>query len=451
MVLTSDLPSGGIIPDAIARHSRLAEVAVVLGLCGLQLASFGPGSPVHGPWEIFAQDSAYIWQSLADGTRYPWNPQNHLLYHIVLEAGFRGWKHVFGGGVESAFIYLKLFTLLTAVGFYLVLRLVLVALGLRPAQRIVLLLLTGFSFAIWFHFSAFETHGLALPALAGWLLSLVRLRERTRPTIGDRLLFVGSLLVMGWTRVDLFRFAVGSAALLVLPSVRVSWRDRIADLLLVALLGAAGSAWMAAVYFDIGLREAALRPFERDLTGRVGDPNLRDRLGRPENLTPDNLLVIGRAVVLYGMVMPIESRHTGTSFFDPPARGLDFRNRAGATLATSLFFAPARNLLGTALSSVVLAGVASVLVVAAVRSRPTLARGDPLHLMLWLQALIGWLFYVWFNPFEPFLWVAEFVPLWIVGIADGWRTLPRSAWVVLALVTFALALHNAFAFWLPLR
>ena len=258
----------------ITRPSRLAEAAVVLGLCGFHLVSFGRESPVHGPWEIFAQDSVYIWESLAEGKRYPWNPQNHLLYHVALERGFRTWEHAFGGGLRSAFIYLKLFTLLTGLSFYLVLRLVLVTLGLGPAPRILLLLLAGFSVSVWFHFSAFETHSLALPALAGWLLSIVRFRERTRPTIGDRLLFVGSLLVMGWTRVDLFRFAAGSVGLLLVPSIRRWWRDRIVDLLLVALLGLAGNAWMAAAYFDLPPTAAALEPVQ---------PGLKRSRRRPES------------------------------------------------------------------------------------------------------------------------------------------------------------------------
>ena len=150
--------------------------------------------------------------------------------------------------------------------------------------------------------------------------------------------------------------------------------------------------------------------------------------------------------------MPVDARGAQSSFFDPPGRELDLGNRQRvANPTTSLFLAPARNLLGTALSSFALAGVVSVLVVAAIRSGPRLVRGNPLNSMLWLQALSGWLLYAWFNPFEPFLWVVQFVPLWIVGIADSWRTLPRSAWVVLAFVTLALALHNALAFWMPLR
>lgn len=446
MVVTPDLPSRNTAPATTPRGSRLAEAAVVASLCGLQLVSFGPGSPVHGPWEVFAQDSVYIWESLANGTRYPWNPQSHLLFHVVLEWGFRAWAHVFGGGLTSGFIYLKLFTLLTGFGFYLVLRQVLVSLGLGPARRILLLLLTGFSVSIWFHFSAFETHGLALPALAGWLLSLVTLRQQPRPTIGVRLLFVGSLLFMGWTRVDLFRFAAVSAGLLLVPSIREWWRDRIVDLLLVAVLGVAGNAWMAAVYFDQPLSVTVLKPFERD------DPNLRDRLGRLENLSPAHLLAIGRAVVLYSIVMPVKARAPERSFFGPPGREFDLRKRQPAgSQSASMFFEPVRNLLGTALSSLALVGVATVLVVAAMRSGARFVRGDPLHVMLWLQALSGWLFYTWFNPFEPFLWIVEFVPLWVVGIADGWRTLPRSSWVGLALVTLVLALHNAFAFWMPLR
>ncbi len=77
--------------------------------------------------------------------------------------------------------------------------------------------------------------------------------------------------------------------------------------------------------------------------------------------------------------------------------------------------------------------------------------GDALHTMLLAQAAAGWLLYTWFNPLEPFLWVVEFVPLWIVMIAELLRAKNRPLWIGLATLAVLIALHNVHAFYFPFR
>ena len=66
--------------------AAVLEFAVVGLLFALYLGSFSLASQVNQT-EVFAQDSLHILQSLAsDDTRYPWNPQNHIL----LRSSWRG-------------------------------------------------------------------------------------------------------------------------------------------------------------------------------------------------------------------------------------------------------------------------------------------------------------------------------------------------------------------------
>jgi len=107
------------------------------------------------------------------------------------------------------------------------------------------------------------------------------------------------------------------------------------------------------------------------------------------------------------------------------------------------------NLLSTAESTLAVAGVLAVLAATAAASARRVLAGDPLHSMIAVHALGGWLLYTWFNPYEPFLWVAEYVPLWIVAVADVWRDKPRAVWIGLGVVTVLVAVHNYFAFYVP--
>ena len=119
-------------------------------------------------------------------TRGPWNPQHHLLYHTLVEKGFGLWKLRFGVDSDSAFGYLKLFTALTGLAFLLALRFLFKEFGVPPFRRICFLLLAGLSVSAWFHFTAFETYCLAMPALVLYFVALHRLIRRGSRRLPDR-------------------------------------------------------------------------------------------------------------------------------------------------------------------------------------------------------------------------------------------------------------------------
>src|SRR6185503_1934219 len=100
---------------------------------------------------------------------------------------------------------------------------------------------------------------------------------------------------------DLFRFAAGSGVLCLLPSLRRFRRGLALDLAGVAALGVLGTAWLAHLYLGMpasDLLAASLRRHDR--------PKLEQKLEHVANLTPHNLLIVGRAVTLYAFVMPVE-------------------------------------------------------------------------------------------------------------------------------------------------
>jgi hypothetical protein len=435
--------------DRSARSPRLAlavESAVILGFALFYFSCFGPRSPLHGPYEVFAQDSVYILDSLEAGKSYRWNAQSHILYHWTTERGWLVWQSLLGGGAGSLFFYLKLFTALCGAGFLAGMRALFRELGAGLGVRVVLLLLTGVSVSAWFHFAAFETHCLAMPALALYLLALARLRRGEPRGACDRLLLVGSLLVCGWTRVDLFRFAAGSVPLLLLPRMRRHARSFAVDLGLVALLGIAGNAWLVHSYSGDPFARALWAAFTR-----ADRPELEEVIRTRRNLEPESLARVGRAVTLYSLAMPVDLP-PGRGFLAPPTYTLDLvYSGAGALPSTDLFAQPARNMLGSALSLLALVGVGTALVWAIALALARAVRGDVLHAALLLHALLGWPLYTWFNPHEPFLWAAEFMPLWVAMIADHLRGRDRPAALVVALLAACLLLHNWFAFYLPFR
>jgi hypothetical protein len=422
------------------------EAALVVAFFACYLASFEPTSSVHGPYEVFAQDSVYILKYLEEGKPYRWNPQSHLLYHWAVEHGHAIWQRLLGPGA-STYAYLKLFTGLCGAAFLGLMLWLFRELGLDPARRAVLLLLTGVSVSAWFHFAAFETHALALPGLVAYTIALVRLRDRPERGAVDRLLLIAGLLLCGWTRIDLFRFAAVSTLLAVVPGTGRHRRGVLAELALTAVLGAAGNAWLAHDYLGAPLGEAAVAALERD-----DRRDLRERMARFENLESDRLVTVGRAVTLYSLIMPVEPRPPERSFWAPPIQRIELvYSGRGTYPSTGLFLEPARNLLHRGLSLVALAAAGALLVGAFASSARRAASGDAFHAMLLAQALAGWLLYTWFNPFEPFLWVAEFLPLWIAMVADGWRRQGLAATVAIGFAALVVALHNIFAFYVSFR
>lgn len=434
--------------DATLRRTALiVESVLLLGFFVFYLASFRLSSAVNGPYEVFAQDSVYILRYLERGKRFRWNPQSHLLYHWVVDHGYAAWKLLFGPGMESVYRYLKLFTALAGVAFLAAMRRLFVELGLGWPQRVVMLALSGVTLAAWFHFAAFETHALALPAFALYLVALARLARGGRRGWGDRLLLVAALLVCGWSRVDLFRFAVATLPILGLPRLRGRRLGLLGDLALVAVLGVAGNALLAMSYLGVPPSRAPLAALARGDRGE-----LQGVLATPANLRPGPLAAVGRAITLYGIVMPVEPPAAGRGFLAPPTYEVDLQySGQGVYPSTGLFLEPARNMAGSALSLTALAGVVAALAWGLGHSLARAARGDPFHAGLLLQAASGWLLYTWFNPLEPFLWVAEFVPLWMAMVAAVSRGRGRGLWGALAALAGIVLLHNLFAFYLPFR
>lgn len=385
---------------------------------------------------------------MKDGSPYPWNPQSHILYHFVVDQGHAAWQGMFEPSPISTYRYLKLFTGLCGLAFLAGVRRLFVELGLTLGFRLPLLLLTGLSVSAWFHFAAFETHCLAMPALAAYLIAIARLTTRPLRRPIDRVVLVASLLVCGWTRLDLFRLTAMTGILLLVPALGRHRRSLALDLSVVFGLGILGNAVLASVYLDRPLAESVATPLER----RERD-ELQDRLGDRANLSVGSLVTVGRAISLYSIVMPAERQPEGRGFLAPITHEMQFpRKRSGVLPSTDLFSKPARNLCASALGPLMLVGTALALSCALGLGLARALAGFPLHTLLIAQALAGWVFYTWFNPFEPFLWILEFLPIWIVLLATALRDRARATHVA-ALWTLALCVgvHNWFAFYLPFR
>ncbi len=427
--------------------TQVLEASLLLGFFLFYLFSFSPSSAVNGPTEIFGQDSVYILKYLDQARPYRWNPQSHLLYHVVVEQGFRVWKIWAGPGIDSTYRYLKFFTALCGLGFLLTMRWLFRELRLSDGASVVLLLLTGVSVSAWFHFAAFETHSLALPMLGLYLVALARMRGRPIRSRGDRLLLIAALVLCGLTRVDLFRFAATSGLLVFLPPVRQRWRTLVVDLAIVGLLAVGGSTLLAKVYFGELHNEAASSALQRHDRG-----SLKDRLWRVSNLSPGPLWEVGRAVSLYSLLMPVEPSPAQRSFFALPRYDHDpLRSDRPKYSSTGLFLQPMLNLADNALSLLALTATLLVFGWTIALTARRIVTGDPFHTLLAAQVIGGWLFYTLFNPFEPFLWIVEFVPFWIAMLADHSRGRDRQHWIGLAALALLVATHNFFAFYLPFR
>jgi hypothetical protein len=426
--------------------SHIAEAISIIGIFLFNFYSFELSSPVNGPGEVFGQDSVYILQSLANHAGYPCNPQSHILYHFLAKAGYKVWEPIWGGGLKSAYLYLKLFTAFFGLLFFISLRALFQQLNLSTFQRVSLMFFSAVSVSIWFHFSAFETHCVAMPALVFYIRALVRIRDNQKRSRMDRILLIGSMLVCGWTRVDLFRFALLTPPLLLLAKAKQHWRTLVIDMFIVCILGLAGNSLLTSLYFCQPPWKTTTR-----VLARWDRPDLKTRMQRVENLSLSQLQTVGRAITLYGILSPVDSRKPEKGFFSVPEYRLDPQNADNQYDETKLFLMPATNLLKTAISAAALFGIISIFGWAGVCTIRRILKGDLLHCAVALQAVGGWLLYTWFNPFEPFLWVVEFVPLWFAVIAESLSDRPRICWSFLTAVAFFVALHNYFAFYLSFK
>jgi hypothetical protein len=415
-------------------HNRLRRLSidsfVIAALTAAYLLSFDATSAVNGPTEVFQQDTVYILQALNEQRPYPWNPQNHLLYHVLLETGYGVWQVAFANTPESVFRYVKIFTALTGLAFLMAMRLLFKELGLDAFRRATLLLLVGLSLAGWFTFAVAETHCLALPALAIYLVMLVRLARGTHPPRRDRLLFIASLVICVWTRTDLWWLVAVSIVLVVLPAFRQQWKTYLQDLATVTVVGAAGTVLLAWGYFGGSLPDAAAHAVQR-----------RDRaeLARGmmawDNLRPKPLLSVARAVGVYSVVVPVGAPPQTTAKPGRP-QTLTF----GEPLRTFLAY-PASAV--TALALLSLLGWTGFLLVR------NAVRGDAFAIALALQWMAAWLFYTWANPREPFLWTPYFLAFEGAAIAATTAKARLPFWIAVLVVAVLVTIHNFRFFYLP--
>jgi len=396
----------------LSHRVRHLDWALIALMVAVYAASFRLESAVNGYGEIseiFDQDSRWVLRSLELGIPYEWNAPNHVLYHWLAEGGFSLWKRAFGGGLASAYRFLKLFTAATGAGYLVAFRYLCVQQGLGSLQRCLALVLAGLSVGPWFHFAAFETFGLGLPPLV-LLLAAVSARLRARDeSRWNHAVIVGCLLVGVWSRTDQVRLWGTLGLLLLHPATKGLRRGLALDLVVFAALAPLGFALLLGDYYDLPLGAALGKASERN-----DFVDFRARYMLLGNLR--YFWRVLRANSIYGVLMPVSE---WGSPFGTNVNGFFRRPLSLPALGSVLF------LLGhTALQS----------------ARKALA-GDGYHAFLWASWLGGWVFYTWFNPHEPFLWVAHFAVLFVAALADTWRQERWFTWAVAA-AGLLVAAHN---------
>lgn len=404
------------------RQAETLIALLILALGALYFFSFSLSSPVNGlgqgPKELFEQDSRYILDSLIDGGPYRFNPQHHLLYHVIVERGYALVRPFVRQGPDSVYRFLKVFTLLTGLAFLFSLSRLLKELGLSPLPRAGVIVLTGVSVSAWFNFAGFETHSLPLAATVLYILALLRITRKS--TFGGRewCLLVGSLAFAVLCRVDLWRLVALSGLLLVAPSLRARRARLAAALATVILLGAAGYVALAKAYFRVPWTQVP-----SVLAQRMERPSLQKGLMKLDHFKPGPFLRMGRAACVYALAAPVGEQ--------------DFRSPLGGMLRRPL-------------SAATLAAVAVVWLAILLAAPGALKRRDLFQGMLWINWVAALVFYTWFDPDEPFLWLLEFLPFFIALLADRVKESGWTAWVVYAVAAVIFA-HNAVFFYLPYR
>lgn len=367
--------------------------------------------------EVFDQDSKYIIEALADGKRFQWNPQHHLLYHASTEYlyGKLVRPHV-RHGLRPVYLFLKGFTVLTGAVFLVLLSLLLRETGLGPVPRAVLLLLSGVSVSAWFNFSAFEAHSLGMAGIALYLLALVRWTLHGRFGLKEQLMLGGSLAFLFLCRLDLARFFAATALLIPFSPFRAQWRRLVAVLAIASL--AAGLIYLplASKYLKVPLRDAP-----KILLQREDDTERLKSLGTPENFTSANLSRMLLATTVGTVIMP-----TGKGKFREPLEGVSRHPSFAAALA--LYSLLAAYALFTCVRNSV-----------------------PLSVCILANWAVGIGLYTWFNPQEPFIWLLEFLPLLALFLGNGLKTGGRAAWGLAAATAFLVLVHNTLFFLLPYR
>lgn len=405
-------------------------------------------SPVNGPDEVFGQDSAYIIRSLADDQPYPWNPQNHLLYHTLVEHLYALLPGADARTMESVYRFLKGFTALCGLGWLLMMRQVFVELEMARALRVALLGLAGVSVSAWFHVSAFETHALALPAMGGWLWAVARWDRARHRTGFSRVVMVLSLVVGALCRIELLFVPLVAFSVLALQSGGREARKLLAELGLVVGLAVGGSALLAWGHLEYAPQDSVTAAFSRQ-----DRPSIEDQLMRVEHLQPGYVLQVARAVSVYSVVMPVMAVPAEHPFAAPPQFSVDqVSSRFGQLQGdTQLFREPVQNLLGTAVSAAALVCTLPLLAGGLLGGLWEAKRGNRVAAASLAVGLSGLLLYTWFNPHEPFLWGVEFLPLWLIWIGLFCRRLNRFGVVWVFAAAGSVAVHNWYAFFETFR
>jgi len=402
------------------------ELLVVVLTCLLFAFSFKLSSPVHGlystkdfPTEVFDQDSRYIIDALVNGEPFPYNPQHHLLYHVLTEWGYKVLRPHFQHSLETVYLFLKGFTVLTGIAFTIFLSRLLWEMDLRLYHRIMLLLLSGISVTAWFNFTAFETHSLAMAAIALYLLVFLRLTRLGQFRLQEEIMLGVSLVFMLLCRLDLARFFVATALLIPFPPYRAHWRRL--GLVLAATLLAGGllCSSLSSVYFKRPLSEVP-----KTLVQREDRRSLEPVLGTVRNLTAENLSRMTLATTVSTVIMPIGKRR-----FVEPLDGIG--EHGGAMLTVALW--------------------AVILLIAVWGTWKNRKNSGALAVCIFMNWGVGLLLYTWFNPHEPFLWLLEFLPFLVVFLGNGLKKSGNNVWVLISIGILFLLIHNVLFFYIPYR
>jgi hypothetical protein len=383
------------------------EASAVFVLASLFFFGFILASPVNGyiqqlhdGWspdvEIFDQDSSVIMDTLVQGTRYKWNPQDHLLYHFLTEGIYyrlvRPHTH---HSLTSVFLFLKVFTVSTALLALILLSRLLWEMGVGRSLRVILILLFG---------------------VFVYLLALHRLgRERTFRW-RNGLLLGTSLAFLLLCRLDLVRFFAQTAVLVALPPFRSSWRQLSAVVLGAFVLGLLALVPLVAMYQGVPVSRAP-----QELLRRTDSTRLAASLATTRNITLTNVSRMALATTVSAVIMPV-----GPDKFRGPLTGMAAHPLAVLTL----------------LAYATMIGVAGYV---AWRDR---RRTKPLLSILAVNWCVGLALYVWFNPHEPFLWLLEFLPFVIVLVASAFKDCGTRTWSLVGAALVLVMLHNTLYFYL---
>ncbi len=148
---------------------------------------------------------------------------------------------------------------------------------------------------------------------------------------------------------------------------------------------------------------------------------LKVKLEHVSNLKPPLLWRMIRATSLYTLLMPLGPRN---------------------------FRAPLTTIKGRPLAMLAFACLLAFWLALLRHWLPGIWRGDAFLLMLMAHWLATLLFFTWFNPHEPFLWLMYFLPLTTIAGAYCFASQGKAYWLLWTLTALLLLAHNAVYFYL---